>query len=292
MGIDVDSKQNIALNRRKFLGLSAAGMGLMMSSSAAPLWAKAAPPTNAGLQLYTLRDMMAKSVPETLKLVAEIGYKRLEFAGYFDHKPKELRKILDGEGLTAPSAHVPLEVLQKDFDGALAAAEVLGHKYIVVPYLDDKQRGKSIDTYKQLAEQFNEWGEKSAKAGIRLAYHNHDFEFATVDEQIPYDVLLADTAPELVFMELDLFWVIKAQVDPFGLFRDHPGRYPLWHIKDMGKDGKFADVGQGTIDFAKIYQAADVAGLQHDFVENDQPEDALRTITRGFKAMQAIRRAS
>lgn len=277
----------MGLSRRRLLGLSAAGLGLL-AANPATLWAKSESSANVGVQLYTLRDMMAKSVPETLKLVAGIGYKEVEFAGFFDQKPADLRKILDGEGLSAPSGHVPLKTLQDDFESALEAALILDHKYVVVPYLDEKQRGDSIDVYKKLAAQFNIWGEKCQKAGLRLAYHNHDFEFAAVDDQIPYDILLAETDPKHVWMELDLFWTVKAQQDPLKIFQAHPGRFPLWHLKDMDSDGKFADIGDGVIDFRKIYTGAAVAGLEHGFVEHDAPVDAARTIRRGYAAMKDI----
>jgi sugar phosphate isomerase/epimerase len=278
--------KDIGMSRRKLLGLGA-GLGLM-TSLGLRLWAKSAPAPRIGLQLYTLRDLMAKSVPETLKLVASIGYREVEFAGYFDHKPKALRELLDGEGLAAPATHILLENLPKDFESSIEAAHVLGHKYIVVPYLNDEQRGTGIDAYKRLAEQFSTLGERCSNAGIRFAYHNHDFEFHKVDGQIPYDILLAETDPQYVSMELDLYWITKAQLDPVNYFRKHPGRFPLWHVKDMDEEGNFADVGQGVIDFERIFAAADIAGLEHSFVERDHTDDPIRTIRHGFQALGKI----
>lgn len=276
-----------ALSRRKFLGLSALGAGLLVANPQS-LLAGPKSTVSTGLQLYTVRDMMAKNVPQTLELVANVGYKELEFAGYFDHKPAELRKILDDLGLSAPSAHLPLEVFQTELDAALEAALILGHKYLVVPWLSVEQRGTKIDTYKQLAEHFNRWGEKCAKVGVTFGYHNHDFEFQTTDGQTPYDVLLAETDPSNVIMELDLYWTVKAERDPVEYFRKHPGRFPLWHIKDMDKEGNFADVGKGVIDFKRIFAAADVAGLKHEFVERDHTDDPVRTIRQGYQAMQKL----
>jgi len=275
------------LSRRRLLGFSAAGLGLMAANPHI-LWAASGAANQLGVQLYTLRGMMAENVSDTLKLVADIGYGEVEFAGYFDHTPKALRKILDGEGLAAPSGHIALKTLQEDFEKALEGALILGHKFVVVPWLSEEQRGNSIDVYKKLAAQFNVWGEQCKKVGLRLAYHNHDFEFAQVDGQIPYDVLLAETDPKLVSMELDLFWTVKAGKDPVEIFKAHPGRFPLWHLKDLDSKGQFADVGDGTIDFSRIYKAARVAGLEHGFVEHDSPANAEKTIRRGYAAMQKI----
>jgi sugar phosphate isomerase/epimerase len=282
------NNKKTGLDRRRLLSLSAAGLGLMAVNPRI-LWAAPASSTHhLGVQLYTLREMMAKSVSETLKLVADIGYEEVEFAGYFGHTPKALREMLNGEGLSAPSGHILLEILQEDFEKALEGALILGHKFVVVPWLSEKQRGDSIDVYKKLAAQFNVWGEQCQKAGLRLAYHNHDFEFAEIDGQIPYDILLAETDPRYVSMELDLFWTVKAKQDPVEIFEAHPGRFPLWHLKDLDSQGQFADIGDGGIDFREIYKAAKVGGLEHGFVEHDSPTNAERTVRRGYAAMQKI----
>lgn len=273
------------LNRRKFIGMSALSVGLLTLSPR--LWSASAPRVQAGVQLYTLRDLMAKSVPDTLRLVAEIGYKEVEFAGYFDLKPQALRKILDDLGLSATAAHVPLEALQQEFDATLDAAHKLDHRFLVLPYLNEQQRD-TLDKYKKLAAQMNAWGEKCAEAGITLAYHNHDFEFMPLDKQIPYDLLLAETDPKNVVMELDLYWAVKAGRDPQHYFRTHPGRFPLWHLKDMSRDGNFADLGQGVIDFASILAGAEVAGFRHGFVEHDQSAAPVETIRTGFEALKTL----
>ncbi|MBB3062510.1 sugar phosphate isomerase/epimerase family protein [Microbulbifer rhizosphaerae] len=282
----VGLKKDVLISRRQLLGLGA-GLGLMAIPGLSSL-AKSSAQKKVGLQLYTLRDLMAKSVPETLKLAASVGYREVEFAGYFDHKPKVLREILDSEGLTAPSTHAPLESLQKDFESLIEAAQILGHRYIVVPYLNDEQRGTGIDTYKRLAEQFNILGERCSKAGLKFAYHNHAFEFDKVDDQVPYHVILAETDPQHVYMELDLYWIAKAGKDPLDYFRKHPGRFRLWHVKDMDENGNFADVGQGVIDFRRIFAAADIAGLEHGFVERDHTDDPISTIRQGYEGMKQL----
>lgn len=275
------------ISRRRFLGLCAAGLGLMVMPG---FQANAATSTGAkvGLQLYTLRDLMAKSVPETLKLVASVGYKELEFAGYFDQSPKQIRSLLDGLGLSSPSGHVPLEMLDKEINAVIDTALEVGQRYIVLPYLSAEQRGTGIDTYQRLAEKMNKFGAACTKAGLQFAYHNHDFEFIKTDGQIPYDVLLTQTDPKHVKMELDLYWTVKAGLDPVSLFRQHPGRFPLWHVKDMDKAGNFADVGKGIIDFKSIFAQAKLAGVEHKFVERDQTDDTMRTIVQGYSAVKAL----
>ena len=132
-------------------------------------------------------------------------------------------------------------------------------------------------------------GEALHKAGLTFAYHNHDFEFQLTDQQIPYDVLLAQTDPSYVKMELDLFWTIKAKRDPLAYFANHPGRFPLWHVKDMDQQGHFADVGKGTIDFKAIFAKAEVAGLAHAFIEHDATKDPVATISQGFTTLKSLR---
>jgi len=289
------------LSRRQFLGFGAAGLaGAALLSSpffANPAFALATQDKTAvtgrvgktGLQLYTVRDLMTESVAKTLQLVAKVGYQELEFAGYFNHQPKDLRAMLDGEGMTAPSCHLPLEAFDQGTDAIIEAALTMGHQYVVVPYLTEAQRGNSIDTYQQLAARFNQIGEALYKAGLKFAYHNHEFEFELTDQQVPYDVLLDQTDPRYVTMELDLFWTLKAKRDPLAYFAKYPGRFPLWHVKDMDQAGNFADVGKGTIDFAAIFAKADVAGLAHAFIEHDATKDPVATISQGFTTLKSLR---
>jgi len=277
--------------RRQFLKLSALGLGVAgLGMASLPLSAEAqtsAAKVVPGLQLYTLRDLMAQSVADTLKLVAGVGYTQLEFAGYYDKSATELKKIMDSEGLSAPSAHVPLDVMQKDLDKVIEQALVVGHKYLVLPYLMDTDR-KTIDQYKALAEFLNKAGEKIHSAGMQLAYHNHDFEFIKLSGQVPYDVLLNETDAKLLQMELDLYWVVKAGLSPLDLIARQPGRFPLWHVKDMDKAGGFADVGKGVIDFKPIFAKADAAGLHHAYVERDQTDNRVETIRQGFSALTKL----
>lgn len=272
--------------RRQFIKAGATALGASLLPQF-PVFAGSNNP-GVGLQLYTLRDWMAVSVPATLKMVASVGYKEMEFAGYYSLKPSEVRSILNGEGMTAPSAHIQLTDFAKGTNEILDAALEIGHQYLVVPFLTEEQRGTHIDTYKALAQKLNEIGEACQKAGIKLGYHNHDFEFETRQGQVPYDVLLGDTDPALVSMEMDLFWTIKAGRDPLAYFNSHPGRFKMWHVKDMDASGNMCDVGAGQIDFASIFAAADKAGVEHYFVEHDMSPNKLQTIQQGYSAVSTL----
>ncbi len=284
-----ESRSNAAYDRRRFMKLSGAVIGASLLPGS--LAFASSQSSVVGLQLYTLRDMMAVSVPATLKLVSAVGYKEVETAGYFEHSPKEFRKMLDGEGLSAPSAHVMLDLFDKSLNEVIDTAKEIGHRYVVIPYLTVEQRGSGIDVYKRLAENCNIYGEACKKVGLKLAYHNHDFEFETRDGQLPYDVLLQDVDADLMAMEMDLYWMAKAKQDPLAYFKRHPGRFKLWHIKDMDKQGAFADVGTGVIDFATIFAHAQQAGVEHKVVERDMTDNLVKTIQQGYQAVSALSKA-
>lgn len=278
--------------RRQFLQQSCAGIAAL-TLLGNPLQALAESQSSSavkktGLQLYTLRDMMEKSVADTLKLVAGVGYGDVEFAGYFGHSAEDIRKLLDANGLAAPSVHVPLDVLRSALPQVIKDAKVIGHQYIVLPWLSEEQRGDSVDNYKKLAVELNGFAKPIKDAGLQLAYHNHDFELTPVKGGLPYDVLLSETDKELVKMELDLFWAVKAGVDPLTLFAANPGRFPLVHVKDMAKDGAMVDVGTGTIDFKAIFAKAGQAGIRHQFIEHDNSNNRITTIRQGYQALSQV----
>lgn len=274
---------NITSSRRDLLK----SMLALTALSSAPSVLAHRDKSRVGLQLYTVRDMAQRDFLGTLEYVARLGYKDMEFAGYFDVPVRTLKRHLDVLGLSAPSAHVPLTALQNNLDAVIDDALELGHRYLVMPYLTQEQRAGGIDTYKRLAEFLNGVGETCRQRGVYLAYHNHDFEFETLQGQLPYDVLLEVPAENLL-MELDLYWTTKAGYDPIAYFKKHPGRFPLWHVKDMDSQGGFADVGSGVIDFDRIFAQRALAGLQHGFVERDQTDDVTRTLTQSFAAAQRL----
>lgn len=274
---------NITTSRRSLLKSAAAFAAL----ASVPSVLAHADHTHVGLQLYTVRDMAKDDFLGTLEHVAAVGYKDMEFAGYFGHSVQTLRRHLDALGMAAPSAHIPLTAFQDNTDKVIEDALVMGHHYLVMPYLTQEQRAGGIDTYKHLAEFLNGVGEKCRASGIMLAYHNHDFEFQAENGQLPYDVLL-EVPAENMLMEMDLYWTTKAGFDPVAYFAKHPGRFPLWHVKDMDTEGNFADVGTGTIDFDRIFAQRHLAGLQHGFVERDRTDDLERTLTRSFEGAKRL----
>ncbi|MEK7728594.1 MAG: TIM barrel protein [candidate division KSB1 bacterium] len=276
------------LSRRNFLKTSAGVLAGMYAFEAKSLFAKEKSLERIGVQLYSVRSLMEKDFEGTLKKVAALGYKEFEFAGYYERKPKDLKKFLDDLGVKAPSTHQGLAVFEQKLDWLLETAAILGHKYVVCPWLSPEMR-TSIDTYKKLAASFNKFGEACQKAGMHFAYHNHDFEFETIDGQIPYDVLLVETDPKFVQMEIDLYWIAKAGKDVFAYFDKAPGRYALCHVKDMDENGAMMSVGTGKIDFGKIFAHAKHAGLKHFFVEHDNPPDPLQSITASVHHLKALK---
>lgn len=240
-----------------------------------------------GAQLYTVRDLMAEDFEGTIERVAEIGYDEVEFAGYFDHTPEEVRAVIDRVGITAPAVHVGIDMLRSDLASVLDAAVTVGHEFVVCPYLAENER--TLDHYRRHADFFNEVGETCRAAGVQLAYHNHEFEFIETDGVIPYEFLLDETDPELVAMELDLYWVEKAGHDALAWFASYPGRFPLCHVKDMAENEDMTVVGSGTIDFAATFAANEEAGLRHWFVEHDFPSDSMASLTNGYTHLAALR---
>jgi sugar phosphate isomerase/epimerase len=232
-----------------------------------------------GLQLYTVRDVLARDFEGTLARIAAIGYRDLEFAGYHGRRPEAVSAALGRHGLRAPAAHVPLDALRTQWSATVDAAHVIDHDYIVVPWLDEKER-RTIADYERLAEEFNRLGRNARQADLRFAYHNHDFEFTPIDGRVPYDILLDRTDPENVEFEMDLYWTTKAGHDPVAYFDRYPGRFPLVHVKDSSgaPANRITDVGSGTIDFKRIFGRRKEAGIQHAFVEHDQPTDAFASI--------------
>ena len=254
-----------------------------------------------GLQLYTVRDAMQADPVAALAHVAKVGYNSVEGATYtgtekfYGMEPAAFSRLLKQNGLIMPSSHYRLGeekvdgaaqkgTIMNDWGKAVDDAAEVGVKYMVCAYLSQAERG-NLDHYKMIAEQFNKAGEICKKSGIQLCYHNHDFEFIKEDGKYPYETLLENTDKNLVKMEIDLYWLTKANQDPIALINKHPGRFPLWHVKDMDKtaDRMFTEVGNGTIDFKKIFKYADTAGLKYFFVEQDKtPGDPFNSIAQSY----------
>jgi len=241
--------------------------------------------SHLGVQLYTLRTLFEPDFRGTLKAVADIGYKDLEFAGLYDHDVHEVKAYMDELELVSNSSHVQLADLTDNFSKVLDTANTLGQTNLIIPWLAPEMR--TADKYRELAALLNTRGEEAKAAGFVIAYHNHDFEFDTVDGEVGYDILLGDTDPDLVKMELDFFWTNKAGIDPHTLFKKAPGRFVACHVKDATTSGDMVAVGDGVIDFQGIFAHADLAGLRHFYVEHDNPKDPLKSITRSYSHLMS-----
>lgn len=212
-----------------------------------------------------------------------MGYREVENAGYFEGKYynmplKEFRKVLDDNGLKMRSGHTQTgakdpnqkRTMINQWEAACEDAANIGQQYLVLAYIHDFER-KSLDDYQRMIELLNKCAVTAKSYGLSMLYHNHDFEFMPIDGTVPYDMILAQTDRKLVNFELDLYWVKYAGKDCLEYFRQHSGRFPLWHVKDMDKTNEryFAEVGQGVIDWQPIFEAQEAAGLKQFYVEQD-----------------------
>jgi sugar phosphate isomerase/epimerase len=294
------------MDRRRFLAALAAniagarsavtGAGLGAAACSSPRGSNAAPGDvsgerleRVGLQLYTVRDALARDFDGTLARIAAIGYRDVEFAGYAGRRPEAVSAALERHGLRAPAAHVALDMLRRQWSATVDAAHVIDHDFIVVPWLDEKDR-RTIADYERLADELNRLGDAARKADLRFAYHNHDFEFTRLDGRIPYDVLLDRTDPDDVGFEMDLYWTTKAGHDPVAYFDRYPGRFPTVHVKDSSgaPAHRITEVGRGTIDFKRIFARRKQAGIQHAFVEHDNPTDAAASIKASYDHLSQL----
>jgi sugar phosphate isomerase/epimerase len=268
-----------------------------------------------GLQLFTLFNIIDDDVQGSLKKVADIGYREIESAfskkgGYYGMKPKEFASLCSSLGLSWQSHHVlgapfklppgakmptmpdgkpmvipPMRNLKENMQQLVDEAAEAGIHYLVCANIPTG----TIDEITSSIKILNATGEACKKAGLTFCYHNHDMEFHEVEGKVPYHLLLSETSADSVKMELDLAWVTKAGKDPVEIFKNHPGRFPLWHVKDISKDLQNVEpVGEGIIDFKRIFENASIAGMQHFFVEHDMPKDAFASITESFKNLQKI----
>ncbi len=285
------SDRRAFLNRRDFLGLSSAGLFAMTARQLALRGSGADRLDKIGLQLYTVRDAMERDVEATLARVATIGFREVEFAGYFGRQPAQIRALLTRNGLTAPSAHIAYETIIKgQWDQVLDEALAVGHKYVVVAWIDEDQR-PTLDAWKRVAERLNTAAESAKRRGLLLGYHNHSYEFDRLEGQTPYDLLLANTDPTLVLLEMDLYWVTKGGRDPLDYFARWPGRIRLVHLKDSKGPPHhvMTEVGAGVIPWARILGRHRQAGIEHYFVEHDEPKDSLASAETSYRYLRALR---
>jgi sugar phosphate isomerase/epimerase len=295
-------KTQPARTRRQFLGslsMTLVGSSLALSSRtafASPLG------LSLGLQLYSVRDMLAKDYLGTLKQVSSLGYREVEAAGFFGHTPEQVKRAMSTAGLSLVSAHYSSHDLLSSFDENLAFAKALGLKYMICSFPGIKQSARlkdqsyatqvqsfTLEDYRWNAGNFNAWGRKVKAAGMQFGYHNHTMEFAPQDGVIPFDELVRLTDPELVTFEMDCGWVIVGGGDPVAYLERYPTRISMLHVKDFKAASKpatvivppaAAELGHGTLDYLKVFKAARKGSLRHYFVEQEAydmpPYEALR----------------
>lgn len=278
----------ISQNRRGFLKTSAAGaLGVMALGPLGCTTTVTADKKSfgVGLQLYSIRDAMAEDVPGSLKKVSDLGYKYLEMAGYSEGKfygytPAEFKKMVNDLGMEVLSSHTMVESVGISLDNTKIMADAhaaLDAKYCIHPWVEEPDR--NIESYKKMIGDLNQVGKIMKEVGIQFGYHNHNFEFLNIDGIVPYyDLFLPEMDADLITMEIDLYWVAKAGQDPVEMFNKYPGRFQLFHLKDMYEETEpyfdimkddIAPVGAGKIDFKRILAAKEVAGMKHFFVEDD-----------------------
>lgn len=244
-----------------------------------------------GLALYTVRDDMGTDAKSTLKAVANAGYENIEAAGYADGKfynmtPVDFKAYLSEIGLNPISTHQSSVTLD-NADEMMAEVKAAGFEYFVVPVppmgmftfnMEERTMGMK-GTAQELADILDTLGEKASNAGLKLLYHNHDFEFKKGDDDVVMiDYLLENCNPDNVNFQMDLYWVTKAGADPVAYFEKYPGRFKLWHVKDMDDQGRFAPVGTGTIDFGRILEKKELSGMEYYMVEQDMTFDGLKPL--------------
>jgi sugar phosphate isomerase/epimerase len=283
-----------AVNRRTFLQTAGTVAGATLFSSRLG-WAAEHRIDKVGVQLYTVRDLMKTDFDGTIAKVAKIGYKEVEFAGYFGRTPKQVREVIEKNGLKAPSTHVQYNELDEEFPSVIDASKTIGLEYIICPWIPPELR-QSPDIWKQAAEKFNKCGEQCKKAGLQFGYHNHWFEFLPTNGVLPYDELLKMCDANLVKMEMDLCWITTAGADPVKYFDKYPGRFPLVHVKDVktlpkistggaqnfGDTVDLTEVGSGVIDWKRIFAKSDEAGIKHYIVEHDHPKQPFESISTSY----------
>ena len=296
-------------NRREFLqqAVIALGAGAAMplplragAARSATLFDRAGearPPSGAdriealGVQLYTVRTLMQQDVERTLARVSEVGYREVEFAGYFGRTPAQVRAALEAAGLVAPSTHIGLaDLLPANLPRVLDAAHVMGQQWLVLAWTNPAQR-KNVDDWKRMADRMLDAAELAKPASVRVAYHNHDYEWTPLPGGVvPYDLLLEQTRGSTVAFEMDLCWITKAGRDPMAYWLKWPERFPMVHVKDAVFAPAFAmkDVGAGTMNWKGLFKEHVQAGIEHYFVEHDEPADPIASITASAKYLRAL----
>lgn len=290
------------MNRRNFIrNSSVAASAALLTNSLPGFSMNAKSKFKLGLQVFTIRKAMEKDPKLTLQRVAKMGYEDLETYGmgenglsYYNLPIGDFKSLLKDLGLTTSSGHYDLNKYmnspEKDMlnyvDSCIAGASSLGQDYITWPWLAPEDR--TLDKFTSLAKKLNLIGEHVKKAGLRLAYHNHDFDFADLGGRSGYDIIMEQTDPELVKLQIDLYWVMRASKhDPAYYFKKQPGRFEMWHIKDMDRVTQdYTELGNGTIDYKPILKYVKLSGMKYYYLEqggNFSTGDAMDSIARSIE---------
>jgi sugar phosphate isomerase/epimerase len=285
-------------NRKQFLQQSALLAAGMLLAPSCMLGSKSTPKSarNIGLQLYSLREIISQDVPGLIKRISDIGYRDVETygfsstSGYWGLAPSEFKSLLDEHDVVSNSGHYGLDDFIRtgndtELKSIIEAASVLKQHYVTVPYLGDDLR-TTADDFKRTIEALNKAAALCKDAGLKLAYHNHDFELKDLgDGQTGLQIFLENSDATAIDFELDLYWVVRAGQDPVSLFTTYPGRFTMWHVKDMDKNKPElnTEIGDGSIDFKSIFAAADTAGLKHFYVEQENfSKEPYQSITESI----------
>ena len=272
--------------RRDFLGHTSA---IILGTTLLPSFTiLAGEQQRLGVQLYTFRKEMTSDAVGTLKQIAALGIKEIETAGsskgyYYGLKPKEMKNICNDLGMQLVSGHIGLDdKWQETMEQALAS----GQEYLICSSMPS--RGQTVDNYKSVAETFNKAGEDCKKLGLKFGYHNHAYEFESENGEVLYDILLNNTISDLVHMELDLGWVIMGGKNPLDYFKNHPGRFPLWHLKDMNMAEKHStEFGKGGLDIPAMMENQGTSGVKHIFIEQEEyTKGPLESMQHNMKFME------
>ena len=307
------------INRRKFLqntgALALGGLAISQQTTGMSSMNNLADTKNVGLQLYTVTNAMDTDLDATLKRIAEIGYKDLESAftrkgGFYGLTAKEFAAKAKDYGLSWRAHHVggapfkmpagakppvgadgkpmvfpPMKNLRDHYQEVVDSATEGGVKYLVC----SSTPIDTLDEIKLSIETFNKTGEACKKAGIGFAFHNHTKEFDRIEGKVPYEMFLSEISADLMKFELDLGWATKSGTDPVELFKKHPGRFPLWHVKDLDRvTQKPVEIGKGYVDLKRVFDAAESAGMQHFFVEQDAAPQPMDNIAASYKNLRAL----
>ena len=283
-----------------------------------------------GIQLFSLPMMLSTDFPGTIKMISDLGYKEVELygpfpfsteaakmrwatitpslgfegSGYFGHSAREVRNILDDHGIKTPAIHTDLETMQVNMDQLSEAASILGFTYIGLPAIPEEKR-KTMDDYKRIADDFNGIGEKAKNAGLKFTYHNHGYGLQETDGKVPMKIILDNTEPDLVFLEMDVYWTTAGGADPIDYLTSYPGRYHLIHLKDMKEPVRFkgdggnpsewialfpymTSAGKGILDLEQIIIAAKSAGVKHFLVEQDMVESPEVALKQSFDYLAGL----